>query len=128
MPFAASGYKFTSAAGERITYQHGGCSFAQKARVAQRAGHSALLVINTDDGAPAFPMGGTDEDRAEISIPVAMISRESALALHARLEERRFNGRDRELFIEGPLLGRARRVVPVEVESALADGHHFRRR
>jgi hypothetical protein len=76
------GYDGAPHPGPIALVQRGQCAFSQKARHAQRAGAAALLVEDSQDGAP-MPPALFDDD--SIAIAVAMISRSDGAALRAAL-------------------------------------------
>ena len=63
--------------------ERGGCSFHQKAWMAQQAGAAAVVVVNTEEAGAAFPMGTDAVATAEqpIAVPVVMVSHHGAAAL-----------------------------------------------
>jgi hypothetical protein len=64
-----------------VVYRGGGCSFADKAILAQKQGMDAMVVINNDD--EIFPMGCLEEERANIGsgLVVVMIPRNQSDSL-----------------------------------------------
>lgn len=78
-------------AGKFVVAWRGGCSFVQKALVAQAAGAAGLIVINTEGGLVRMPMGNITEG-ASVTIPAVMVKNVTGSVLLASLALSRASG------------------------------------
>jgi len=70
--------------GNVVLIERGGCSFTTKARRAEQAGASSMIVVNNNKGPELFSMGGTEKP---ISIPAVLVASEAGDLLRDIVQE-----------------------------------------